>query len=56
MGHAFDEAWLSIARNFGHDPYVNEFIEEVKASGLVQGKIDSVGLRGVQVVGVLRWI
>jgi polar amino acid transport system substrate-binding protein len=34
----------------GHLDYVNEFIEEAKASGLVQKIIERAGLRGVQVV------
>jgi len=33
----------------GRLAYISEFIEEVKASGLVQRAIDSAGLRGVQV-------
>jgi polar amino acid transport system substrate-binding protein len=30
--------------------YLTEFVEEAKASGLVQRAIDHAGLRGVQVV------
>jgi len=33
----------------GHLAYLTEFIEEAKASGLVQRAIDHAGLRGVQV-------
>ena len=29
--------------------YLNEFVEEAKASGLVQGAIERAGVRGVQV-------
>jgi polar amino acid transport system substrate-binding protein len=33
----------------GRLAYINEFVEEAKASGLVQRAIDRAGLRGVQV-------
>ena len=35
--------------NAGHVAYLTEFIEEAKASGIVQRAIDHAGLRGVQV-------
>jgi polar amino acid transport system substrate-binding protein len=33
----------------GRLAYINEFVEEAKASGLVQQAIDHAGARGVQV-------
>jgi hypothetical protein len=49
VAKANDPRVTDLVQSAGRLAYINEFVEEAKASGLVQRTIQRAGLRGVQV-------
>jgi polar amino acid transport system substrate-binding protein len=52
LSEGFADIYSAVAVPKGHDArlaYINEFIEEAKASGLVKRMIETLALQGVRV-------